>query len=64
MQIIDFPGGTFYGNGMTDPRDSEELLIRRALIGLPVFLVAGFLATVAVVTVMVAYNFNPLNWLE
>ncbi len=49
---------------MNDHRDPEELLIRRALIGLPVFLVAGFLATVAVVTVMLSYNFNPMNWLE
>ena len=49
---------------MADPRDPEELLIRRLLIGGPVFLVAGFLATVAVVAVMVSYNFNPLNWLE
>jgi len=49
---------------MNDAQASEDLLIRRLLIGIPVFLVAGFLATVALVTVLLAYNFNPLNWLE
>ncbi len=49
---------------MADPRNPEDLLIRRLLVGVPVFLVAGFFATVATVVVMLAYNFNPLNWLE
>lgn len=44
--------------------EKEDLLIRRILIALPVFLVGGFLATVAVVAVMISYNFNVLNWME
>jgi len=44
--------------------EKEDLLIRRILIATPVFLVAGFLATVALVAVMISYNFNPMNWLE
>lgn len=49
---------------MADTRDPEDLLIRRLLVSVPVFLVAGFLATVAIVVVMLSYNFNPMNWLE
>lgn len=49
---------------MADPRNQEDLFIRRLLIGIPVFLVSGGLVTAAVVTVMLAYNFNILNWLE
>jgi len=49
---------------MADSRNQEDLYIRRLLVGIPVFLVAGALATAAVVTVMVAYNFNIFNWLE
>lgn len=48
---------------MTDA-EKEDLLIRRILIAIPVFLVAGFLATVALVAVMISYNFNPMNWME
>lgn len=49
---------------MADPRNQEDLLIRRLLVGVPAFLIAGGLATAAVVVVMLSYNFNPLNWLE
>jgi len=44
--------------------EKEEILIRRILIALPVFALLGFLATVVLVTVMVSYNFNLLNWME
>lgn len=42
----------------------EDRLIRQLYILVPALLIAGFLATVAVVTVMISYNFNLLGWLE
>jgi hypothetical protein len=49
---------------MTDAQEKEDRLIRRVLIALPVFALLGFLATVALVAVMISYNFNLLNWME
>jgi len=42
----------------------EDRLIHQLYILVPTLLIAGFLATVAVVTVMISYNFNFLNWFE
>lgn len=49
---------------MSEIKDPEDVLIRRLLIGASTFAVLGFLATVALVAVMISYNFNFLNWLE
>jgi hypothetical protein len=49
---------------MTDAESKEDRLIRRILIIVPTFLVAGFLATTVVVAALVANNFNVMNWLE
>lgn len=49
---------------MSDIQDPEDRLIRRILIAVPTVAVLGFLATVVVITVMVSYNFNILDWLE
>lgn len=43
---------------------AEDRLIRRILIAVPAVAVLGFLATVVLITVMIAYNFNILDWLE
>lgn len=42
----------------------EEKLIRALLLGGLSMLVAGALATVTVVAVMISYNFNFLEWME
>lgn len=42
----------------------EDLKIRKLLVAAGVLGLTGFLATILVVTVVVAYNFNILNWLE
>lgn len=42
----------------------EDRLIRQLYIIVPAFLIAGFLANVAVVVVMLSYNFNFLSWME
>jgi hypothetical protein len=49
---------------MSDIQDPEDRLIRRILIAVPTVAVLAFLATVVVITVMVSYNFNILDWLE
>ena len=49
---------------MPESPDAEERLIRWILIAVPAALIAGFLITVVVVTVMLADNFNVLNWME
>lgn len=46
------------------PQEKEDRYIQQLYIVIPAFLIAGFLATVAVVTVMLSYNFNFLNWME
>jgi hypothetical protein len=45
-------------------QDAEDRLIRRIFIAVPTVAVLGFLAIVALVTVMVACNFNILDWLQ
>ena len=49
---------------MSEIQDPEDRLIRRILIALPTVAVVGFLLTVLLITVMVSYNFNILEWLE
>jgi hypothetical protein len=49
---------------MSDIQDPEDRFIRRILIAVPTVAVLGFLATVVLITVMVSYNFNILDWLE
>ena len=49
---------------MSEIQDAEDRLIRRILIAVPTVAVLGFLATVALITVMISYNFNILDWLE
>ncbi len=44
--------------------DKEDRQIRGLLIAAATVAVLGFLSTVAMVTVMVAVNFNFLNWME
>ena len=63
-KAFDFGAGRFYSSRMTDAQEKEDRLIRRVLIALPVFALLGFLATVALVAVMISYNFNLLNWME
>jgi len=46
---------------MSEIQDAED---RRILIVVPTVALVGFLATVALITVMVACNFNILDWLE
>ena len=50
--------------GMSEIQDAEDRLIRRILIAIPAVVLLGFLATVALITVMISYNFNILDWLE
>jgi hypothetical protein len=50
--------------GMNEIEDAEDRLIRRILIVVPTVALVGFLVTVALITVMVANNFNLLDWLE
>ena len=49
---------------MNQIQDPEDRLIRRILIAVPTIAVLGFLLTVLLITVMVSYNFNFLEWLE
>jgi hypothetical protein len=49
---------------MREIQDPEDRLIRRILIAVPTVAVVGFLLTVLLITVMVSYNFNILEWLE
>ena len=49
---------------MSESQDPEDRLIRRILIAVPTVAVVGFLLTVLLITVMVSYNFNILEWLE
>lgn len=49
---------------MSEIQDPEDRLIRRILIAVPTVAVVGFLLTVLLITVMVSYNFNVLEWLE
>ena len=49
---------------MSEIPDPEDRIIRRILIAVPTVLALGFLATVVLVTVMISYNFNILDWLE
>jgi hypothetical protein len=49
---------------MSDIQDAEDRLIRRILIAVPTVAALGFLVTVLVITVMVSYNFNILDWME
>jgi hypothetical protein len=49
---------------MSDMQDPEDRLIRRILIVVPTVAALGFLATVVLITVMISYNFNILDWLE
>ena len=49
---------------MSEIQDAEDRLIRRILIVVPTIVLLGFLTTVALITVMVSYNFNILEWLE
>lgn len=43
---------------------AEDLKIRKLLVAAGVLGLTGFIAAVLVVTVLVAYNFNILSWLE
>ena len=49
---------------MSENQDAEDRLIRRILIAIPTLVLLGFLATVGLITVMISYNFNVLDWLE
>ena len=49
---------------MSEIQEAEDRLIRRILIAIPTALLLGFLATIALITVMISYNFNILDWLE
>jgi hypothetical protein len=49
---------------MSAVQDPEDRLIRRILIAVPTVAVVGFLLTVLLITVMISYNFNILEWLE
>lgn len=49
---------------MSDIQDAEDRLIRRILIAVPTLAALGFLVTALLITVMVSYNFNILDWLE
>jgi hypothetical protein len=49
---------------MSEIQDPEDRLIRRILIAAPTVAVVGFLLTVLLITVMVSYNFNILEWVE
>ena len=49
---------------MSDIEDPEDRLIRRILIAVPALAALGFLVTVLLITVMVSYNFNILDWME
>jgi hypothetical protein len=49
---------------MNEGQDDEDRLIRKILIAVSTVAVLGFLATVALITVMVSCNFNILDWLE
>jgi len=42
----------------------EDLQIRRFLLASAVAAVAGFVGTVFLITVLIATNFNPLEWME
>lgn len=49
---------------MSDIEDPEDRLIRKILIAVSAVAALGFLGTVLLITVMVSYNFNILDWLE
>ena len=49
---------------MSEIQDAEDRIIRKILIAIPAVVFLGFLATVALITVMISYNFNILDWLE
>lgn len=46
------------------PPDPEDRLIRWILIGLATGAILTFLLVAMVITVMVSYNWNFLNWME
>jgi hypothetical protein len=49
---------------MSEIQDPEDRLIRWILIAVPTVAVLGFLLTALLITVMISYNFNILDWLE
>lgn len=49
---------------MLDKNDPEDRLIRWILISLGSAAVLGFLATAAVVSILISMNFNIMEWLE
>ena len=49
---------------MSEIQDPEDRLIRRILIAVPTVAVVGVLLTVLLITVMISYNFNILEWME
>lgn len=44
--------------------NQEDLQIRRYLLVGAAVAIAGFVGTVFLITVLIATNFNPLDWLE
>lgn len=49
---------------MLDTTDPEDRQIRVILLSAAGMLLIGFLASAAVVAVMISLNFNFLNWME
>jgi hypothetical protein len=63
-RVLDWRRAPLYCCGMNEGQDDEDRLIRKILIAVSTVAVLGFLATVALITVMVSCNFNILDWLE
>ncbi|MGC1481683.1 MAG: hypothetical protein WA771_14380 [Chthoniobacterales bacterium] len=49
---------------MSDSSDSEDLLIRRLLLGGATFLILGAIATAVLIAFAISANFNFLQWME
>lgn len=44
--------------------EAENQLLRRLFFFVPPVLIWGFIVTALLIAICVAYNFNPMNWLE
>ncbi len=58
------PWSSLYFAVMSDAPDSEDLLIRRLLLGGAVVAVVGALVTAVAIALAVSTDFNLMNWME
>ncbi len=64
FSVLTTAGDGSYFPAMPEAPDSEDLLIRRLLLGGAIFVVSGALVTAVIIAFAVSTDFNVMNWLE